>query len=220
MAAQVFLGRPDAARPAQELLWDAIELLVPIASLNYQRVLADAAAHTDAVGQDEKRTDAARVALVADVTAFIGTLDRLRRLIAKLGGAAEVKIARGAFLSVVADYEDARHHLEHLDGAVERLAAEPVAALAMVTWWELKDGHMLAQFLIPGTIRVAMQPQVIVPGDVRPPVDHVTAFIAGAGYDLTRAHDALLALWERLREWSEQFVTRTGTSGESGTSSR
>lgn len=215
----MFLGRPEAARPAQELLWDAIELLIPIASLNYQRVLADAAAHSDAVGQDEERTGAARVALVADVTAFIGTLDRLRRLVAKLGGADQVKIARSAFLSVVADYEDARHHLEHLDGAVERLAAKPVAALAMVTWWEHRDGHLMAQLLIPGTIRVAMQPHIIVPGEMRPPVDHVTAFIAGAGYDLTRAHDALLALWERLRAWSEQFATSAEPSGGSGATS-
>jgi hypothetical protein len=45
------------------------------------------------------------------------------------------------------------------------------------------------------------------PSVLRGPVDHVTAFVAGDSYDLSAGHDAVLALWQRLRDWSKQFVS-------------
>ncbi len=199
----LFASPPPARRPAEELLHDALELLVPIADLHYQRLLVALRAHPDGGGDS---TDESTVAILADLLAFIGTLDRLRRLMPKLGGDASVRTARRLAGDVLKAYENARHHIEHLDRAVEELADEPVAALAMVSWFEVHSETRVAlRFLIPGRLRVGMQPGARMPKAVRAPVDHVTAEIAGVPYDLTAAHDAVLELRDRLHRWSKQF---------------
>jgi hypothetical protein len=141
---------------------------------------------------------------------FIGNIERLRKLIVRLGRDPEFRQAKRAFLSVVNRYEAARDHLEHLDTALIGQVDEGGPGFMGLAWLELVDeesGLRVAKFVFPGRVRSGSNPAKVYPGAVmRSDVDHFSIGVAGENYDVTAAHDALVRFWCRMRMWSAQWI--------------
>jgi hypothetical protein len=147
--------------------------------------------------------------IVGDAAAFVVAVERLRRVVRRLRADAELRIAKKAFEATISRYEQARHHLEHLDTAIPAIAPTGHGAIGALSWWYVPD-HEVAEFrailVVPGHLeRVRGIGQI----EVRTPrarCDHFVATIAGAHYSLTDARDAVVRLENRLRTWSRKFA--------------
>jgi hypothetical protein len=181
-----------------------VDALLPAAAINYGRLQSVAANYNNG-GPDAAETEL--VVLLADALAFVGNVERLRKIVTTLGGDPEFRIAKRAFLSTVNNYEPARHHIEHLDTALVDIADTGDQALMAMSWFAPNaDGTGFAIRCVFFRAREGgFGPATALPVSVRLPVDHLMVRVAGADYNLTAAHDALQSFWRRVREWSNQW---------------
>ena len=181
----------------QVLYRDAVEVLIPAARLSYERMQLEATAFLNAAPADQIPL---RVALVSDAAAFIGGVQRLRLVVARLGGDRQLRLAKKAFESAIQAYEPARHHFEHLDEQIPRIASSGQGAFGGISWWSVsEDGNGLWTGFIPGTAaRSSSALHTRVPSEIRGIADHFWFVVAGEPYHLTAAYDALQRLDDRL----------------------
>lgn len=209
MTERIWPGAPPTTRQ-NTLYIDAVEALLPAAKLQFARMKACALIITSkdfsnpAPAQD---VETAQVALVADTGGFIGNIQRLRLVVPRLRGDADLRITKKAFEASVKSYEPARHHLEHLDTAIPGIADTGHGVFGGIAWWHFDGAEARGCLYVPGSLAVAEGVgQLVVPGGFDDDVDHFRATIAGEVYDLSAAYRALLGLEARLREWaSRQF---------------
>lgn len=142
---------------------------------------------------------------MADCGAFIGTIQRLRRVVKRLPGA-ELRLARRAFEATVRQHEDARHNLEHPDTAIPEIAPTGQGALGALAWLYLDGSGLRIMSLFPGHVAAGAQSQIRMQQSIRPPVDHIWITIGDAHYYLTSAADAVDQLSERLQIWSASYA--------------
>lgn len=207
MTDRIWPGPPPTTR--QNILYiDAVETLIPAAKLQFARMKACARIitskdfDTPAPAED---VDRAQVALVADTGGFIGNIQRLRLVVPRLRGDADLRIAKKAFEVAVKSYEPARHHLEHLDTAIPGIAGTGHGVFGGIAWWHLDGAEARGCLYVPGSLAVAEGVgQLVVPGGFDDDVDHFRSTIAGEVYDLSAAYRALLALETRLRDWASE----------------
>lgn len=129
-------------------------------------------------------------------------------MVRRLRGDPQLRIAKRAFEAAVAQYEEARHHYEHLDERLPQIAETGQAAVGALSWWTARtDKEFSTTFVMPGTMAVGEKQMFTrVPAAMRSTVDHFWIVIAGAEYYLTGAHDAVVSLEQRLREWSTSLA--------------
>jgi hypothetical protein len=152
-----------------------------------------------------EQMEVAHETLISDMVHFIGTTERLRKIVNRLPSKpADVRLAKRAFESVARASEDARHHFEHLDDAIPRIAASGHGAFGGITWWvpPSDEGDQQVRMVghVPGTLAVGEGVlRARTPSSIRYPADVFMAVVGGADYDLTAAHDAIVSLEARLR---------------------
>lgn len=225
---KVFEGLPQDLTREQVLFFDAVDLLVPACQLQYSRMREAAAQYSELQRLLNELTDEHDVErvkelsvdiqtiLIADSGSFVATVQRLRRVVSRLRGDPDLRIAKKAFESRVAENEDARHYLEHLDTAIPSVVPTGHGALGSMAWHFVHEDDVAgAIFIIPGHLGEGATAGIRMASSIRPPVDHLWATIAGAGYYLTGASDAVDALRERLARWSHQFVANAEEPGGS-----
>ena len=161
------------------------------------------AAKREARSDEDSETNA-RVALFVESGGLIANVPRLRKIVRRLQGDSEMRIARNLFESQVSRFESARHHLEHLDTAIPQIASTGHPAFGSISWWTMMEGdELIATMVIPGTIAVSRGAATVqMPSSMEPPVDHFLAVIGGENYPLSEAARAVAGLERRLRHWS------------------
>jgi hypothetical protein len=204
----ILSSRPPGLTRQEELYFDALELLVPACRLSYARMVHAAAACSvegDETTLTAEQMEALHGAMISDMVHFIGTTERLRKIVNRLPSKpADVRLVKRAFESAARASEDARHYFEHLDDAIPRIAASGHGAFGGITWWvpptEEGDEQVRMVGYIPGTLAIAKGALVTrKPSSIRYPADVFTTVVGGATYDLTAAHDAIASLEDRLR---------------------
>ena len=223
---RVFDDLPSGLTGEQRTVFDAVDLLVPAARLQYARIQEVAGAN-DAVedkaariSDPHKRRELAdtraalQTGLMADVGSLIATIERLRQIVRRLPDDQGVRLAKRDFAATLKPYERARRHLEHLDRAIPAIAASGTGALGVLTWHRLDtDGssHMVVTILPghPSSHATATTWTEGAPPPIeRDPESAVGCFwltIGEAPYYVTGAHDGVCVLEERLRAWSKQL---------------
>ena len=217
---KVLVGLPDGLTREQTLFFDAVDLLIPACQLQYSR-MREAAAHYSELqnvlselpdGDDDAErlrnlSIDVQTVLIADSGSFVATVQRLRRVVNRLRGDPDLRLAKKAFESRVAANEEARHYLEHLDTAIPAVVPTGHGALGSMAWHFVDETDRAgAMFIIPGHLGAGATAGIRMASSIRRPVDHLWATIAGADYYLTGAADAVDALRDRLDRWSRQFT--------------
>ncbi len=219
---KVFDALPQGLSRSETLFFDAVDLLIPAALLQYSRMQQAALEYAILHSRQEQHSETIRdqisdlqAIIMADAGSFVATVQRLRRAVSRLRGDPEIRTAKGAFEAAVRPYEQGRHHLEHLDTSIPKIASGPGPALGTIGWWYVEaepSKAVYAIILAPGHLAPGFVAGMRVPGSYRPPVDHLWTTIAGADYYLTGAADAVVALAERLRQWSTQWASERPAS--------
>lgn len=207
----VLVARPLVRDTLASLRWDAIEILVHAAAINFIRMATEGQRHSEVAAADPKAGHVVITVIQADVLAFIGNIERLRKLVEHTGGDDAYRLAKKAFLDTANRYEKARHHIEHLDHGLPNLLETSDQALMSLAWVAPTPQGMTLTFSMPGSARVGPAGpavQIPEPGQSLP----FAVRIAGADYDLIAAHQALQKYWERVNAWSAQWAAPEATA--------
>lgn len=206
----IFPDAPGGNESTAAQLFDVTEQLIWGMKMHYSRVLEVAREHSDrsegtADGPDP-RYKTRCVELVADIGAFVGTVHRLRSVVDRLPGDVEMRSNKRTFADRVKGVDVARHHLEHIDQSVFRIAGSGRTALGAVSWWKLdQDGaHAQCCVLLPGHPVTGQQAITRVPGVYRDSIDHIWVSIAEADFNLSDVYYAVLELELQLRSWGQR----------------
>jgi hypothetical protein len=183
----IFASRPRDLTRQEELYFDALELLIPACLLAYARMVqeaVDSSDEGDGATLRHEQMELVHDALISDMVQFIGTTERLRKIVKRLPSKpVEMRVAKRLFESVARVSEDARHHFEHLDDAIPRIAASGHGAFGGLTWWlpPVDDGieQVLMVGYVPGTLAVA---EGVLRSRVRSSVQASQEHGAGTGY--------------------------------------
>lgn len=216
----VFKGLPKDLTREQVLFFDAVDLIVPACQLQYARLREAASVHTEVEilreAEDANFTPDELSELTRQLTAtivsyagsFVATIQRLRRVLKRIRGDGDIRLAKRAFEAAIRPYEDARHHLEHLDTAIPMIVPSGHGTLGQLAWHFVRpDGsHQRMRMMFPGHLEGGATVAIRVEASIRPPVDHLWWTIGGEDYYLTGAADAVDRLSERLEAWSEQWI--------------
>ena len=195
----------DTPRRTQ-LFLDAIEYLIAGGRHHYDlmRGLGYAKAK-DATPEDEPSALSSdkMAVMVAQVTAFLNTVNRLRSLLQQIPADDEMRVIRKAFISQVAAVEPVRHHLEHLNTAIPATVDTGSGAFGAISWWFEKDHERLLWFtMIPGHVGQGQQSYTKMPGEMRDEIDHFWVTIASQIFDVSNVYYALVRLEESIIDWS------------------
>ena len=206
MSPDIFGLLQSHARRAEVLYCDAMEYLIGGAHLHYERMLdtAKTASERAAAGQIGCTTEE-MTAIVTDVAALIGTINRLRVVVVRLPGDKSTRIAKNAFMAAARLVEPVRNHLEHLDTSIAKVASSGQGPFGGISWWYQKGRSALLIAIVPG--HLAKHKDAVVsraPSHMRGEVDHFWVTIGGQVFDLSDTYWAVVSLEERLRAWSQQ----------------
>ena len=206
----VFPPTPATAQRDSVLVFYAIEQLISATRLHYRRIQIAARGISDLQESAESETKrlkqrANQVAIVADIGALIGTIQRLRGLVERLPGGSGMRLARRAFAASSKEVKEPRHHLEHLDSAIRDISESGQGAFGAVSWWyRTGEKEVKCSAFIPGTIAVGkglFQTRAPKPESITEEVGHIWASIAGSHFNVSAVFWSVTELESRLREW-------------------
>jgi hypothetical protein len=215
MWGEVFKELPAGLTREEILFFDAVDLLAPMARLQYDRMVAAALEYSRSVADMAGLASAdqtqrlIRKVLITDAAGFVVAVQRLRRVVKRLRGDKDLRLAKTAFEAKIRRFEQARHYLEHLDTAIPKIAPTGHGALGALSWWYVSDaerGECMAIAVIPGHLAKVEDAARIEIRTPRALCDHFIATIAGAHYELSQARDAVVDLESRLHSWSQSFA--------------
>lgn len=134
---KIFEGMRAGER-AQALYMDVVEQLIPAIHLHYERLRWAAKLFADPE-VDETTLSVLRITLIAESGAIIGAVERPRKVVGRLRGDPDIRLAKRAFEASISKIKAARHHLEHPDTAIPKIADTGEAALGSISWWSINE---------------------------------------------------------------------------------
>jgi hypothetical protein len=182
---------------------DAVEQLLGAVRYHYARMLQTAV--TDSV-QDQLKM----LTIVAEVTAFVVTLDRLRRTMNKFpAGKLPLRAEKRIYAQAVRDVEPVRHRFEHVDTEVFTSSVAEQGAFGTISYWHLLGQDEDSQYLewsamIPGHGAVGQQAVTHSGMAMRADIDHLSVQIGDSLFDLSDAYYATVRLGDALHDWAKQ----------------
>lgn len=198
----LFVSVPSDIDRRTVIICDAVETLFEAVEYHYSNMqrLAEERSRL-------QRDAGSLVPMVAEVTALVATINRLRLLVQRFPLGKAERPARQAFARAVKSVEPVRHHLEHLDSELLKTANPAQGAFGAIAFWrsEIVQGRqgLTCCAMVPGTLAVGQQAVTQFPGVMRAAIDHFWVLLAGEQFDLSDVFYATMAMKNAIDTWAQ-----------------